>query len=93
MPNLAFIHEGFVPGERMLKTTINDNIWISTVFASDFKKYETAIIKNEHAYPVERCKIEYECMHNKWVDIFTQDSNYDFSKEDKLMTQKYMEML
>lgn len=47
----------------------NNGIGVSTVYASDINQYETAVLDNNGAHPVERYDTREEAQegHNKWV--------------------------
>ena len=56
--------------DRKIAKEINEYGYkVSTCWVNDFNCYETAIIKQDKAYPVGRCDTldEAEAMHNKWM--------------------------
>ena len=47
----------------------NNGIGVSTIYAEDVEKYETALLDKNGAHPVERYELAYEAIsgHEKWI--------------------------
>lgn len=68
---LGLPHQWFKVSKSVKRIEPEDNkgLGVSTVFATDIEEYETAILDNNGAHPVERYKTKKEAIkgHNKWV--------------------------
>lgn len=68
-PMLGMMGMGIEPGKPLKRDSVGKKFIISTVYAHDVEEWETAVLDEDAASPVERYSTEEEAIkgHDRWV--------------------------